>query len=938
MPRPTATERPSKREAEVLALLGLRLSNTEIAERLFISVRTVESHVSSLLRKYGVADRIALAALGGSPPDGQLPAGRLVGMPEPRTAFVGRGPERDAILAALDRNRLVTLVGPGGVGKTRLACAASAAAAPSFPFGGAFVDLVPVRDGFVAQAVATALGVAEQAQQPLLAAIVSRLGQDRALLVLDNCEHLLDPVAGFVERILSACPGTTVLATSRERLAVPGEQVVPVAPLPAATDAVALFDDRARAADPDYSADPTVVAELCARLDGMPLAIELAAARSASLGVPGLLAAVDDMLRLLAGGRRADGRHRSLRAVIDWSHDLLDVEERALFRRLSVFVGSFDLTAAAAVSPQARPGVVADLLARLVEKSLVVRVRGAVSRWRLLETVRAFAIEQLTAAGEEPALRQRHLDWAAATAVGLERRLGDRPRPGDGSQPPAADTSPDERRPEFPAVADDLRAALANCPSGPSPLAHRLARALGRLTYAHRFLLEAADHFERAAAFAPTPKDAARDLRSAADCVVIVTNSSPRAFRQLMAAAERAEAAGDGDARAVALARAVELANRFSSEPAAEMPQHRLRDLLDQAVASGAPDRPTVSACLALARAWTAGGQWRAPDPQLAAAALAAARSAGDPVLVSAALEAVSVAATTAGRLREAHRVTGERIALLPSLPRDDPYAGVEIVDALHMAAGCAIVAGDLRAALAGALRVTHDDLLSNHPYGPASKLVPALALSGWLAEAVRHADAMWAGWLRAGSPPAPWLSVAVLTSALAHGLLGDDAGCARWRSRALQVTGRVDAGHPLGLVPFFTFVDARVAVHAGRVEDAAALVERAFGTPGRYEPYARAAAAELAVVAGLPDAAERLAAAAPACAENDWAMACLTRATGRLRHDERVLAASAEAFDRAGARFERACTLLLLPDRAAEGRNEIAALHKRFVDNGALA
>ncbi|MFG3713747.1 ATP-binding protein [Micromonospora sp. NPDC049460] len=932
----TAIDRPSKREAEVLALLRLRLSNAEIAERLFISVRTVESHVSSLLRKYGVADRFDLAALAEPPPGGAAPTGPLAGLPDPRTAFVGRGPERDTILAALQHHRLVTLVGPGGVGKTRLACVVAAAAARSFPLGTAFVDLVPVRDDFVAQAVATALGVTERAQQPLLAAIAERLGQGRTLLVLDNCEHLLDPVAGFVERILSACPDTTVLATSRERLAVPGEQVVPVAPLPPATDAVALFHDRARAVDPDFSADPALVAELCTRLDGMPLAIELAAARSASLGAAGLLAALDDVLRLLAGGRGADGRHRSLRAVIGWSHDLLDDEERALFRRLAVFVGSFDLAATAAVSQTAEHSAVADLLGRLVEKSLVVHQRGAVSRWRLLEIVRAFAAERLAGAGEEPALRERHLRWAAATAAGLERRLADRPRghprTGDRPQAPSAGRPVGDWRDDFHAVADDLRAALANCPPGPSPLAHQLARALGRLAYAHRFLLEAARHFERAAAHAPSPDAAARDLRSAADCVVIVTNSSPRAFRQLLAAAERAGAAGDGDARAVALARAVELANRFSSEPAAEIPQQRLRDLLNEASADGAPHRPAVAACLALATAWAAGGQWRDPDPDLAAAAVAAARAVGDPVLVSAGLEAVSAAATKARRLREAHRVAGERIALLPTLPRDDPYAGPEIVDALHMAATYAIAAGDLRAALAAAHRVQQDDLVSNHPYASASKLIPALALTGQFAAAVRHAGAMWAGWERAGSPPAPWLSPVILAAALAHGLLGDGESFSRWRGRALQVTGLADAEHLPSLVPFLAFVDARVAVHTGRLGEAAALTERAFGDypQSRYEPYARAAAAELAVVAGLPDAAERLATAAAVCAENDWAVACLTRAAGRLHHDEDVLAASVEAWERNGARFERACTLLLLPARVAEGRAELAELTRR--------
>ncbi len=891
--------------------MGLHLSNAEIAEKLFISVRTVESHVSSLLRKYAVADRFALAALAVPPSGGRTPASRLAGLPDPRTEFIGRGAEREAVRSALAQHRLVTLLGPGGVGKTRLAGVVGDAVAGAFPGGAVFVDLVPIREDFVVQAVASALGVTERARQSLLPAIVDRLSQGRTLLVLDNCEHLLDPAAEFVEQILSACPDSTVLATSRERLAVPGEQVFPVAPLPPTTDAVALFHDRARAADPDFQADPAVIAELCTRLDGMPLAIELAAARSASLGVTGLLAAVTDMLRLLAGGRRTAGRHRSLRAVIDWSHDLLDDEERALFRRLSVFVGSFDLSAAVTVSRAGGPGTVADLLGRLVEKSLLVHVRGTPSRWRLLETVRAFAAEQLGTAGEEATLRQWHLRWAVATAAELERRPAEQPRA------------------DFHAVADDLRAALANCPAEPDTLAHQLARSLGHLAYAHRFLREAARHFARAAGHAPDPADAARDLRSAADCVVVVTNSSPAAFRQLLAAAERADAAGDGDARAVALARAVELANRFSSEPAAEIPQRRLRDLLDDAAGSGSPARQAVAAGLALARAWTAGGQWRDPDPELAVAAVAAARAAGDPVLVSAGLEAVSAAATRAGRLREAHRVATERIALLPLLPRDDPYAGPEIVDALHMAATYALAAGDLPAALAAAHRVQQDDLVSNHPYASASKLIAPLALTGQFAEAVRRADEMWTGWRRAGRPPAPWLAPPALAAALAHGLRGDGERFDRWRRQALEITGRADAEELPSLVPFLAFVDARVAVHHCRLDGAAALVRRAFDDhpQSRFTPYARAAAAELAVVAGLPDAVERLATAAPVCRENDWAMACLTRAAGRLHHDEERLVASVDAWERDGVRFERACTLLLLPARAADGRAELVAL-----------
>ncbi len=222
----------------------------------------------------------------------------------------------------------MTLLGAGGIGKTRLAAVVAELAAPSFPLGGAFVDLVPVGEGFVAEAVASALGVTERPGQALEDAVARHLGRGRSLLVLDNCEHLVDTVAAFAERLLSGCASVTILATSRERIGVPGERAVPVPPLPLESDAERLFLDRAAAADPAFDAARADVTELCRKLDGMPLAIELAAARSASLGAAGLLSALDDVLRLLSGGRGSVERHRSLRAVLAWSHDLLTDRRR----------------------------------------------------------------------------------------------------------------------------------------------------------------------------------------------------------------------------------------------------------------------------------------------------------------------------------------------------------------------------------------------------------------------------------------------------------------------------------------------------------------------------------------------------------------------------------------------------------------------------------
>ena len=348
----------------MLAEIGARSSNAQIANRLHISVRTVESHVLALLRKYGVPDRWALAELAGF---GVGEPGRLTGLPVFATTMIGRAAERATVAAAIEGARLVTLQGPGGVGKTRLAAVAAQDAVALFPSGGVFVDLVPVRAGFVARAVATALGVTEGSHQPLDEAIAARLGTGRFLLVLDNCEQVIDEAAEFVDRILAACPGLHLLVTSRERLGIPTEHSVPIDSLPLGSDAERLFCERALAADPRFVAEPAAIAQLCARPDGLPLAIELAAARGASLGPTGLLAALDDTLRLLSGGRGGDERHRSLHAVLSWSYDLLDEDEQTLFRRFGVFVGAFDIDAAATIGgDRAR---VADQLGRLVDRA-----------------------------------------------------------------------------------------------------------------------------------------------------------------------------------------------------------------------------------------------------------------------------------------------------------------------------------------------------------------------------------------------------------------------------------------------------------------------------------------------------------------------------------------------------------------------------------------
>ncbi|WP_170223603.1 ATP-binding protein [Nonomuraea turkmeniaca] len=874
----------SPREAEVLAAVGKHLSNAQIAGRLQLSVRTVESHVASLLRKYGVADRRALAAHAALR---AVRPGEISRLPAGRTSFIGRGDERDAALTALAESRLVTLLGPGGVGKTRLATVV----ADAYPDGGAFVDLVPARAGHVVQALAAALGVSERPPRPLEHTVLERLAPGRALLVMDNCEHLIDEAGALIDRVLSRCPEVRVLATTRERLSVMGERVITISPLPLHTDARRLFLDRARAIEPGFDAPPELIDDLCARLDGMPLAIELAAARAGSLGTAGLLSAIEDRPRLLSGGRGPDTRHRSLRAVLGWSHELLDDEERAVFRRLSIFSGAFDLDAAAAVCPGMPLAEVADVVGRLADKSMVAR-HG--DRWRLLDTVRAYAGEQLTLSADLTATRAARLSWAANTAARLEEL-------------PAT----------FDRVAEELRAALMEADDRPESggAAHRLARSLARLTFGRGAFTEARAHYAAAARHAGDVAEAFRDLRDAAQVAVGVADGSA-AYALMMEAVARAREAVPPrpDLLTAALAHAVIIAVRYRS--GAEESCKRQADLLAEALPTADPH---ASALLLTARAWHETGV----DP--ARQAVDAARATGDDVLLLGALDALATATAQAGNTREAHRIGQERLGLITTLPAGDPASTAETIDAFHAASSAAIAVGNLPAARTIQQRSRTEDPIGAHPYIAAPRLVRVLALTGRFDEALAHAETMWNGWRADGSPQMAWMSSAVAMAALVHGLRRSDR-FELWRARATEMSGCSDPADSPDLAACMAFVDARTAVHTGRFDDAEALVERAFADFAEpwWANYARAAGAELSVAAGLPDRRARLAEAAPFAAQNDWAAACLARAEAE---DAAALTAVTARWERIDAVFERACTLALIPARTPEASAALQAL-----------
>jgi predicted ATPase/DNA-binding CsgD family transcriptional regulator len=377
----------------------------------------------------------------GAPPL-RAPRGNL---PAETTSFIGRARELSEVRELLAETRLLTLTGSGGCGKTRLARRVAREASGEFGNNVWWVDLASLSDpDLVAQAVARVMGVREVPGRPLLVLLVEYLESGEALLVLDNCEHVIGACAALVDALLECCPGLKVLTTSRESLCLKGEVSWLVPPLSVPeegaqssedlprNEAVRLFAERAKAVSPGFALsdeNALAAARVCERLDGMPLAIELAAASTRILSPHQLLRRLDERFLLLTGGARtATPRQRTLRATMDWSYDLLSDEEQVLFRRLSVFVGGFTLEAAEAVCSGAgvERGAVLGLLSGLVQKSLLVVVPGGAgsdNRYRMLETIRAYALEKLYVSTEETALRSRHAVFFLELAEEAEPEL-----------------------------------------------------------------------------------------------------------------------------------------------------------------------------------------------------------------------------------------------------------------------------------------------------------------------------------------------------------------------------------------------------------------------------------------------------------------------------------------------------------------------------------
>ena len=442
----------TRREHEVLELMAFGLSNKEIARRLALGRRTVETHIDHVLGKLNVPTRTRAVVeagraglLKGRPKFDVAVDNRPNNLPFQLTTLLGREQDLNDVKSLLEKSRLVTLSGSGGVGKTRLALGFGFDALDMYADGVWFADFSSVSDSeLTASVVAKVLSVPENKSRTLSESIAFALRQQKALLILDNCEHVLDAVAELADEILHTCAEVHILATSRQPLGIIGESVHRVSSLesPQQVDnlkadqalcfgAVLLFTDRARAAEATFTLtdeNASVVAEICRRLDGIPLAIELAATRVNAVSLESLSRSLGDRFRVLtATSRTSFPRHKTLTALIDWSYDLLSPAEQRLFDQLGIFAGPFNLQAAVAVAENdgLSKNDTMDLLVALVDKSLVVVQTGTKQeRYRLLESTRAYALDKLRSTGERERVARRHAEYFRDQARASDERFG----------------------------------------------------------------------------------------------------------------------------------------------------------------------------------------------------------------------------------------------------------------------------------------------------------------------------------------------------------------------------------------------------------------------------------------------------------------------------------------------------------------------------------
>jgi predicted ATPase len=815
----------------------------------------------------------------------------------------GREAECSALEAALAAHRMVTVTGPGGVGKTRLALRVAQQAAAARRDGGWFVDLVQVTDpGMVVAAVAATIGIPERQGGSLEDAILTALGPSDALIVLDNCEHLIDAVRPFVEHVLAACPSLVVLATSRARLVTPFEWVYPVPGLSVSYDggdAVTLFVDRAAAAGGEEILDSRrEVAALCGALDGVALAIELAAARYPSLGLDGLHAGFEEGLRLLTSGARTPDRHRSMRDTLAWSFHLLTAGDQALLCGVSVFASWFDLGGATAIAGAAlKRAEVAHGLGRLAEHNLLVAAPGQPTRYRALEIIRQFAAEQLARLGEGDVVQNRHREWCRDQLTALA------------GQP--HDAAWCQR---FDQVAADARAAIMRAADQADRAAGDLAERLAEQLLLRGYPAEAQRRFEQAAEHTAPGAGRARLLRlaaGAASCRMVGNDT----LRLLHDAAAEALSLGDDAAAAEDLAW-MSIYTREAPGIMARVPSPDEDEAtLDQA-RTHASGSPTARAAIATATAF--GLPATHPDAlESATRAVQLARDASAPLVHSAALDQLCAYHLARAEYSYALETIRRRERVLDDIPLDASSA-FHFNDFLLMASEVHLAVGNLARAGEYADRLAELACYREQDHLAVARRIKIDALAGDLDGAANRGERFLAAWESAGRPLASNLGSSTYAVAMVYGLLGDERSHL-WSDITLTLVQSRGSqqwldGCASGWAPT---LDALVALDRNRPDLAIRRLSADVDDPeiwgvwntALWRPWYAALWAEAAVLMGYPDAEIRLRRAGVATSENPIATAILHRAADLASGNIDALDAHARTFSALGCHYQEGRT-----------------------------
>jgi hypothetical protein len=642
------------------------------------------------------------------------------------------------------------------------------------------------------------------------------------------------------------------------------------------------------------------VAGSCRGMDGMALAIALAGARLPAVGRDGREAGLGYRLRLLAGGRRADDRHRSLRSTLDWSYELLDDACRALLRRVSVFATPFSADGAAAVAGDWSPIAAADvpsLLAELSEHSLLVAApSGGQTRYRALETIRQYGMDQMEVEGEADIAGQRHLAVCLTAAESLA----------------AADLDLAALRGRYDAIADDLRAALRWAGGRPEQResAHRLATRLAELSFVRGMPGEAQRRYEEAAALADTDDAKALALRDAAGAALSRHNGDA-ALRLLEAAAETSERGGAPADAANDLSFMAELIVRGPGIISYLPPAGRVDELIDRAraLADGAASAlPRLLTAEAFAL-----GETDDRALGLAERAIALSQEQGDTLAECAALDQLTAIELASNRIRAAAESSRRRVDLMDALPVH-ARNGMEMSDSAAMSTECAIAAGDLARARRLAQRLHDLPFFREEAHLATARLLVVTSLTGDWDDAVALSERFLEGWELAGRPRRGNLSRGPYAVATVHGLRGDDEARASWLE---VVEGLQTPGRSLGVFHFNEFFDSLLWLHRGEVDRALATMQsppeefRAWHN-GMWRPWYAALWAEAAVLGDHPEAEERIARARPLVADNPVAAAVVERATAQSSADRDGVLAAARALEAAGCRYQWGRSLVL--------------------------